>query len=610
MCGIAGFNFDDKELIKRMCTLLSHRGPDSHAYFLDDKISLGHRRLKVIDLSERAAQPMSNEDKSIWLVYNGEVYNFRKLRNELEKRGHLFKSDSDSEVIIHGYEEWGNEIVKRLRGMFAFAIYSANEQKILLARDRIGIKPLHYYFDGEKFIFASEIKAILEEIKPKLNKKAVDEFFTFQYTIAPRTLFEGIKKIKAGELIEFDIKSREITSEVYWRLSTGILEKSEDFFIKKIEEKIKEAVELRLISDVPLGIYLSGGLDSSYIASVARELKDDIRAYTIAFNHESDEVEYAKKVAEHLDLEHREIFVEADEIKLLPKVTWHFDMPVVNIASVPLYIISKVSKKYLTVALMGDGGDELFGGYEKYKLLALREKIKAMPEFLLKALAKITPLKKENKERLREFIEKNDAKAYLSYISSFSKKEKKELYNGIEINNQEEKLSSYFASANNSLQAAMLFDLKTLLPDDYLMKVDKATMANAVEARVPYLDSELVELCFSMPQEYRVSGIKTKVLFRKVLSKKLPKEIVKRKKHGFNVPTLAWLDKGLYSIAEQLFELTPKIINKEYAKKILRNFKNNPRYYSRQFWSIFSFNLWYRMYFESERKSFDLDYYL
>ncbi|MHA2344794.1 MAG: asparagine synthase (glutamine-hydrolyzing), partial [Candidatus Hodarchaeales archaeon] len=530
MCGIFGCNFNDKSLLKKIGDVLKHRGPDGRGSFSDENVSLGHRRLKVIDLSDRAKQPISNENNSVWLVYNGEIYNFRGLRSELEGVGHDFKSETDSEVIVHGYEEWGTGVVDKLRGVFAFAIYDSDKKKLVLARDRIGVKPLYYYFDGARLVFASEIKAILEYIKPVLDKEALDEFFTFQYCIAPKTLFQGIRKVRAGCFLEIDLKTGQLKEKIYWDLISKASQKREDYFIQKIEEKIKESVKLRLISDVPLGIYLSGGLDSSYIAALAKELKEDIKAYTIGFNHPTDETEYAKLVAEHLDLDHKVISVEADEVELLPKVTWHLDTPVVNVASVPLYIMSRTSKKYLTVALMGDGGDELFAGYEKYRLLAIREKTKKLPGLITKPAVKFAPIEKENKKRLKKFLTKQNGEAYLSYISSFDDEEKKELYIGWTGVSHREALEKYFVPNRNVLQSAMIFDLKTLLPDDYLMKVDKSTMANAIEARVPYLDHQMAELALSIPPEYKLKNLKTKAIFRKVLIKKLPKPVVNRGK--------------------------------------------------------------------------------
>ncbi|RLG57770.1 MAG: asparagine synthase (glutamine-hydrolyzing) [Candidatus Hydrothermarchaeota archaeon] len=611
MCSIFGFNFDDRGLLKRMAKILEHRGPEVRGYYNDENVSLGHCRLKIIDLSENAKQPMSNENESIWITFNGEIYNFRELRKELEGK-HEFKSNSDTEAIIHCYEEYGINFLEKLRGIFALCIYDAEKKILILARDRVGVKPLYYYFNGEKFIFASEPKGILQEVKPKLDLVALDEFFTFQFTLAPRTLFQGIKKLHPAHFLTFDLKSGKITEKKYWELSLSAKEKPQEYYIKKIEEKIKESVKLRLISDVPLGIYLSGGLDSSYVAAIAKELSEEIRAYTIAFGYENDEVEYARITAEHLDIEHKVIEVSPKEIELLPRVTWHLDKPCVDIAAVPLYIMAKVSKRYLTVALLGDGGDELFAGYDKYKLMVLREYYRKFPKFARYFGIHLISLflKKETAFRLKKFNTDDDVEAYLAYASTFTEEEKSKLYRQIPLYATKEKLREYFSLHEPILQRLLYLDLKTLLPNDYLMKVDKATMANAVEARVPYLDHEFVELAFSIPSRYKIKRLQTKHIFRKAISRKLPREIVKRKKHGFDLPTEKWLKEGLREIALQLFDSSPEIINKEFCKKILQNFNRNKRYYNRQFWACFSFILWYKMYFEVEKPKFNIDYYL
>jgi len=608
MCGIFGFNFDDTRLLRRMAESLGHRGPDGRGKFVDDGISLGHCRLKIIDLSERARQPMSNEAGDVWLTYNGEIYNYRTLRRVLESSGHRFRSDTDSEVIVHGYEEWGTGVVHRLRGIFAFAIYDASRRVLFLARDRIGVKPLYYHWDGSTFIFASEVKAILQHIAPRLCADAVDQFFTFQYTLSPDTLFEGVRKLKAGHYLSFDLESGAVEVRDYWDLSGLPQRWDEARLFPLIEEKIKEAVKLRLVSDVPLGIYLSGGLDSSYIAAVARELKEDIRAYTVSFSGGEDESGYASQVAEHLDIDHRIIPVEFDGVELLPRVTWHLDKPAVNIASVPLYVMARESKRYLTVALMGDGGDEIFAGYEKYRLLALREKLKRLP-LRFRRLLLYLPFRAETRSRLAGFLGREDAAAYLSYISSFEYEERRRLLPQLRVRSYTRLIERYFSPAG-PLQGAFVFDIKTLLPDDYLMKVDKATMASAVEARVPYLDHELVELAMSIPPEYKLSPMRTKLFFRKLVRRKLPERIVKRKKHGFNVPTAQWMSSGLRELAIQLVDVAPEVIDRKFAEEVIRKFRENPRYYSRQFWSIVSFIIWYRMYFEMETPQFDINRYV
>ena len=606
MCGIFGFNFEDAHLLRKMASVLNHRGPDGRGAYVDKNISLGHCRLKIIDLSNKAKQPMSNETESIWLTYNGEIYNFRELRSLLEEKGHRFKSHTDSEVIVHGYEEWGLDVIRRLRGIFAFGIYDDEKKELYLVRDRIGVKPLYYYWDGKTFLFASEVKAILQYAKPELCNPALDQFFTFQYTISPVTLFESIHKLQAGHYLKLDFENNSIEVKDYWNLKTSPVQFDESTFINMLENKIKEAVKLRLISDVPLGIYLSGGLDSSYIAAVAKELKDDIKAYTVSFFDE-DESEFASEVASALDLEHRIIRCRMDSVQLLPRVIWHLDKPAVNIASVPLYAMARESKKYLTVALMGDGGDEIFAGYEKYRLLAIREKLKKFPVPVRRFIACI-PLKKETRRRLKRFLTSDDVNAYLSYISSFDSEERRQLLPQLRPRKYEQLLRSFLSE--DILQGAFLFDIKTLLPDDYLMKVDKTTMASAVEARVPYLDHELVELAMRIPPELKLRGLKTKAFFRKVVKKKLPKRIVRRKKHGFNVPTRKWMSSGLEELALQLVDVAPDIINRRFAENIIKKFRNNPRYYSRQLWSIVTFIIWYRMYFEMCRPEFDINRYV
>ncbi len=606
MCGIFGFNFEDKALLRGMHEKLKHRGPDDKGFFTDKCISLGHARLSVIDLSEKGRQPLSNEDGTVWITYNGEIYNFKELRAELEKRDHRFSSNTDTEVIVHAYEEYGLDFVNYLRGMFAFAIYDSMERKLILVRDRIGIKPLYYYFNGEKFIFASEIKAILEHIKPRLDKEALKELFTFQFTIAPKTLFEGIKKLPPANVLIFDLDTKNLTMNEYWQLELRIKNRSEGYYIKTIEEAMKESVRLHLVSDVPLGVYLSGGLDSSYITALMSEVSDNVRTFTIGFNHPTDETEYASRVAEEFGTEHREIIVEPEEASILPRVTWHLDTPVVDIAAVPTYIISRATKKHLTVALTGDGGDELFAGYEKYKLMLLREYWKKLPARAVIAGAGSYFLTPEMRNRLPDFSGKDDCQAYLAYASTFSKDERRAMLKNGQFN-EREKIDHYFKLKAPMLQKLMYLDLKTLLPDDYLMKVDKTTMANAVEARVPYLDHKFVEFAFSMPPSYKIRKLQTKYIFRKAMARKLPKEIVNRKKHGFNLPTERWLEEGLKEIAIQLFD-TATIINRDYAKKILENFERSKRYYNRQFWTVFSFILWHKMYFE--KMSFDINTYL
>ncbi|MEE9406235.1 MAG: asparagine synthase (glutamine-hydrolyzing), partial [Candidatus Aenigmarchaeota archaeon] len=601
---------------KSMMASLSHRGPDDSGTFTDRNVSLGHNRLSIIDLSEKARQPMESEDGSMVMVCNGEIYNFRELRKELEKESHRFSSDSDSEVIVHAYEEWGPKFLDRLRGVFALAVYDRKRGLLVVARDRLGVKPLYYHFDDSKFIFASEIKAILEYRKFPLDKESLDDFFTFQYVLAPKTLFGGVRKLRPAEALVLDLKTRKLSSSIYWRPNTSLMEVSERHFAKELEKLIKESVDMRMVSDVPLGIYLSGGLDSSYITALASENRKDLRTFTVGFGHHTDETKYARMVADEFGTDHKEVIVEDMKMDVLPTVTWHLDVPVVDIAAIPLYIMAKESKKHLTVALAGDGGDEIFGGYDKYKAMAARRYYTKVPGALRKPanlLAK-RRMGKEKYRRFKELMGKDWLSSYLAYISTFSEEEKRRLYatEFVRAANLDERAKlATLVKGRGSMENIIYLDFKTQLPEDYLMKVDKMTMANAIEARVPLLDQKVVELSMRIPASMKVSRMKTKYMFRKMAAKKLPREIVQRKKSGFTLPTEKWMKEGMREVALQMFESAPKeIIDRKEARKIIEKYERSKRYYTRQLWSIFSFVLWHKMYFGKEKLSLNMEKHL
>jgi len=616
MCGIWGFNFEDKELLARMGKSLEHRGPDGKGSFSDKRVSLGHRRLAIIDLSERARQPMESEDGSVVMVCNGEIYNFRELRKELEKGGHRFSSGSDSEAIVHAYEEWGPKFIDRLRGIFSLAIYDRDRGLLILARDRLGVKPLYYHFDDRKFIFASEIKAILEYRKFPLDKVSLDEFFTFQYVLAPRTLFGGIRKLRPAEAIVLDLKSGKLSSSIYWKPNTSKMEVGERQLAGELEKLIRESVEMRMVSDVPIGIYLSGGLDSSYITALASEGRKDLKTFTVGFGHHTDETGYARMVAEAFGTDHREVIVDDVKMDILPTVTWHMDVPAVDIAAIPLYVMAKESGKHLTVALAGDGGDEIFGGYDKYKAMSARGRYSRVPgpiRMPVNILAK-RKMGKENYGRFRELMGKDWLSSYLAYISTFSEEEKRRLYSTEFVRaadlDERAKLAT-LVKGKGSMDNIICLDFRTQLPEDYLMKVDKMTMANAIEARVPLLDQKVVELSLRIPAGMKVSGLKTKCMFRKMAARKLPKEIVQRKKSGFTLPTEKWMEEGMRGLALQMFDSAPReILDRKEAVKIIENYSRSRRYYTRQLWTVFSFILWHKMYFSPGKHSLKMGDYL
>ncbi len=614
MCGITGFNFEDPGLLRKMMESLNHRGPDDSGSFTDKNISLGHNRLSIIDLSRKARQPLSNENGTIQLICNGEIYNYKELKKQLDR--HSFFSNSDTEVMVHLYEELGPDFIKKLRGMFAFALYDSNKKTLMLARDRAGIKPLYYHFSSRKFLFASEIKALLQYKKFPLDLKALDELFTFQYALAPRTLFKGIRMLLPSEYLILNLKTLKLQRKIYWKPGLETRKMSKKECMKRIEENLRESVNLRLVSDVPLGIYLSGGLDSSYIAALASQVHPDVRTFTIGFGHPTDETRFGRMVAEHLGTDHKEIIVEQADLKILPRITWHLDTPVVDIAAIPLYIMSQETKKHLTVALMGDGGDEMLGGYDRYRVMMMRRMYKKIPSPISRITSKIISkrMSKETYSRFKKLEKSDDVDAFLSYISTFTPDEKRRIFStrfSRNIMTGRNTIEPLFSAKNPLLQNMMYTDFNTQLPNDYLMKVDRMTMAHAIEARVPYLDRRFIDFAFSIPPVMKLRRLKTKYMFRKAVAKRLPQLIAKRKKSGFVLPTEKWMQEGLRDIALQLFDSAPKhLLKRQEIRKIIDNYERSRRYYTRQFWTLVSFILWYKMHFEFEKPEFRLDKYV
>ena len=602
MCGIFGFNFRDSELLREMGKALAHRGPDDHGNFTDHRVSLGHRRLSVIDLSKKGRQPMSNEEGSIWVALNGEIYNFRELRAGLSK--HRFRSETDTEVLVHLYEEQGPSFVERLDGIFAFALYDSEKAKLMLARDRAGVKQLYYHFDGYNILFASEIKALLEHKAFGLDFAALDEFFTFQFVSAPRTLFNGVRCLRPAEMVEFDLKLRKMSGRIYWKPRLEILAGPESAWVEKISKLAGEAVRKQLASDVPVGVYLSGGLDSSYVAAMAAKHCNDIRTFTAGFGHETDETKFARAVAERLGTEHVEIMIDAD-FNLIPKVTWHLDSPAVNIASIPLYAMAKASKKFLTVALTGDGGDEVFGGYDKYRAMLMRKRLGLLPGPVRRRVlsAKFGPMAGA---RLDGMTVRDEAQAYLSYASTFTPGDKKGIYGPMMKPADFTDRMRTLMEGHDTLQRVMWMDFRTQLADDYNVKVDRMTMAAGIEARVPLLDTALVEAGLQMPPRLKINGSATKVLFRKLVARDVP-EIANRRKQGFTLPTEKWMAEGLEGLMVQAFEQAPQdVLNRRGIAKLIENYTKEKRYYTRQLWSVFAFIVWHKMYFGEGRPGMDI----
>ncbi len=615
-----------------MTDSITHRGPDSDGFYTDRKISLGIRRLRIIDL-ENGDQPIFNEDKSKCIVFNGEIYNFKDLKEQLIDKGHKFYTNSDTEVIIHAYEEYGKECVKYLRGMFVFAIWDLRERILFIARDRIGIKPLYYTILKNKFIFGSEIKSILqyEDIKRKVNNTALHYYLTLRYIPGNNTLFEGIFKLLPGHTLT--LHKNKIKIEKYWKINIGnIKNESEEYFTQKVLELMKESIKMRLISDVPFGAYLSGGLDSSTIVAIMQSyLKEPVKTFSVGFDAEKpfNELNYARLVAKKFGTEHYEVLVKPDDIKLLPQVIWHLDDPVVNpLILISQYKLSELAKKKVSMVLVGEGADELFAGYAEFQINRISNNLGIMPKFIRRGIlshtVNILPQFIMNKmfsysqffgniirERLKDLIAnaENNEKSYMILRAFFSDKDKKDIFSEKFLEeenkvNYSSFLIPYFSKIRtNYLDSLILVDIKERIPNFLLHEADKMAMSHGLEGRIPFMDHKLTEFSFTIPAHLKIKGSKVKYIMRKAMSKVLPKEILKRKKHPFTNPVHGAYAKALKDIA--LCTLDSSEIYKEYfkrdeIKKIIERYNNSPMYYYRQLSSIVTFDIWHKIYIEQD----------
>lgn len=587
MCGICGYyGVGDKRGIKEMCRKLKHRGPDEEGYYIDDNISLGNVRLSVIDL-QKGRQPIYNEDETLVIVYNGEIYNFLELKKELEKN-HKFYTNSDTEVILHAYEEFGIEFLKKLEGMFALAIYDRNKNMLLLARDYFGIKPMYFSLINGGLIFSSEIKAMLEYIKPEFNERVLADFLSLRYNPNNQTLFKNIYKLPPASYMFYD--GGNIFIKSYWGYKKEVN-------IGKIEEIIVESVKKQLISDVPLGVFLSGGVDSSLIVSIMRKFTDKINSFSVGFeDFEHDETPFARRVAEHFGCEHREIFVKKEDIKLLPKLIYHLDEPIGDAIIVPTYILSELAKKHVKVVLTGEGADEIFGGYIHYKALKIFSRINkpilknftyifiknSSNKFLNRFFNYPSKIDYKEKEKILKFLKSRDInEAYDRVVRIFSEEEiKKLLKNDVKLKK----------SRIKNLDEMIVYEIKNWLPNCILLRLDKITMASSIEGRVPYLSHRLYE---AVP-----SNINDKEHLRKVARKYLPKEIVKRKKQAFFIPIEKWIKELKEYFFSEFNEIkSGRYIDRYYIEKIL---SKGSLIYSKQIISILTFELWYRIFIDRE----------
>ena len=620
MCGIAGYyGQGNKDLLVKMTNALKHRGPDDAGFFVDEKVGLGHQRLSIIDLSSAAHQPMSNEDKTIWIAFNGEIYNFKELRSKLKNK-HTFTSSSDTEIILHLYEEMGVTALEQLEGMFAIALYDQKNKKLFLARDRMGKKPIYYSLVNNTLIFGSEIKALLNHslIKKELNLSALNEYLLYEYVPTPNSIFKNIYKLEPGHFLEYDgdnLKKQKFW-EINFQLSITNYQLRIIDAIKELDTRIDRAVQTRLVSDVPLGIFLSGGIDSSTIAYYAQKNSHQkIKTFSIGFKEDSfDESKYARLVARHLGTEHYEKILSAeDSLNLIPRIGELMDEPLADASIVPTFLLSKFTREHVTVALGGDGGDELFCGYDTFvahRLAEYYEKIpRAIRQNLIEEVVKRLPTSFSNISfdfKAKKFISGfNIAKKYRHqhWLGAFDRDERKKLFQPdvwqqIEKENEFKAIDDYLvnvAQADYFNQLIYLY-LRTYLMDDILVKVDRASMFNSLEVRAPFLDTAVVDFANSLPLPFKLHRLSTKYILKKLMAGKLPPSIINRKKKGFGLPIAQWIAGDLKSFTlEMLNENKIKkegLFDYQYISKLLNDHFNRRADNRKLIWTLLIFQMW------------------
>ncbi|MBI5065269.1 asparagine synthase (glutamine-hydrolyzing) [Candidatus Woesearchaeota archaeon] len=625
MCGITGFNWNDKNLVQLMNKAQNHRGPDDKGVYTDTRCSLGHVRLSIIDLSKKGHQPMEYKfkGKKAVIIFNGEVYNFQEIRQELENKGHKFNSNTDTEVILASYLEWGENCVNYFNGMWSFCIYDEEKKILFFSRDRLGVKPLHYFYDGSRFAFASEIKSLLiiPGMRKTINLQSLNGFFTMRYCFGNETIFEGIKKLQPGHNLIFNLTNKKLTITKYWSNNTNNkLTTNKEFIHNKIIELMKDSIKKRLIADVPVGVFLSGGIDSSAIVALMREADKDteIKTYALAFEEgeKVNELPRANKIAKKFNTKHTEFLIGPDTVDVLSKLLWHLDEPMADPAIIPLYFLAKNSRSHVKTVITGDGGDEVFGGYDYYKIFNHLNTISKIPfsKNICSSLLKVAPnflLKKIHKNSsdmdrnaiirrinyvLNNIKNKNYFKAYTSLVGIIADNERKKLLKEEYFEELPEEFNQYFIRPNNLLNKFLYYDQNVLLPDSYLNKTDRMTMAVGLEAREPLLDYRLLEFSYRIPPKYKVSLGQTKYIFRTAMKGRLPKDLLWRQKQGFQVPVENWiknmLDEQRSSILQN--KQVNKFFNKTELEKIFDNYKKGEIFYTRQVWNLICFNLWHK----------------
>lgn len=627
MCGITGFvNRNgvtvDRGVLERMNQAIAHRGPDDDGFYLNEHVGLAMRRLSIIDLAS-GQQPIHNADKTKWIVFNGEIYNYQELRSDLEKRGHRFYTKSDTEAVVHLYDEFGADCLKYLRGMFAFAIWDESQKTLFLARDRVGKKPILYsHQPNGDLIFGSEFQALLQHpaISREVDFEAIDSYLSFLCVPAPQTAFTQIRKLEPGHWLLW--KNGEIETRRYWLPDfSKKIKISEEEAIEETIRILRESTRLRMISEVPLGAFLSGGVDSStVVALMAQESGEPIKTFSIGFEDQDfSELKYAKRVAEHVGAEYNEFIVKPNALEILPTLVEHYGEPFADPSAIPTYYVSKETRKFVTVALNGDGGDESFVGYERHVAMRFAEAYRKLPgplrEYVLEPSFSLIPRPINFRNRFTRFqrflraASMPKADRYFLWLSTFDASAKRELYKDdlkslVTKSDPLQFLAPYFNRNNSTgiIDATLLADFMHYLPNDLLVKVDIASMANSLEARSPFLDHHVIEFAASLPENIKQQGRETKSLLKKVAARLVPKDVIYRQKMGFAVPLRRWLGNELYDFSRSVL-LTEKARNRDLfethiVERLIEEHRAGKNDNSWKIWTLLMLELWFQRFID------------
>ena len=619
MCGICGkLAFDPSEsvspsLLKKMADTIHHRGPDDEGFYALGPVGFGFRRLSIIDLNS-GHQPISNEDGTVWIVFNGEIYNYKELRQQLQAKGHIFRTQTDTEVIVHLYEEFGSGCVEHLRGMFAFAIWDERHETLFLARDRVGIKPLYYWLTDRCIVFGSEVKAILADpaVKVEVFPEMVDRFLTFYYVPGEETLFRNIYKLPPGSFML--IKRGKVKIEQYWDLEFAPVEQTINEAKEKLVALLEDSVRLHMIADVPVGFLLSGGVDSTAMLGLAVGKTDHaLSSFTLGFSEANvvDERPYARLAAERYGSQHHEMTITAKDFSdFLPKYAWHMEEPVCEPTAVALYYVSRLAKDFVKVLISGEGGDEAFAGYPNYRNMLWAERLKALSGPFGGAISSGISLADRalGSKRLQKYVPMMNrpfADYYYSRISgpaTFFNANPAKLYSKdfahlVNKNFSLRPVKEFSGKQTGYVNRMLYVDTKTALPDDLLLKADKMTMANSIELRVPLLDHKVLEFAAGLPENFKVRGFTTKYIAKQALRDRVPQEILDRKKVGFPTPFSSWLKTDLKDWVQDVLldrqTLERGYFNRSCVENLIKEHSQSERF-PKEILSLISLELWHR----------------